>query len=57
MKDILESLQKLEGVIRAVVGDSDTEFAWALEGKAMSQVEHFREELELSSRELKRLFC
>jgi hypothetical protein len=57
MKDILESLQKLEGVTRTVVGDSETEFEWALEGKAMSEVEHFREELELSSRELKRLFA
>lgn len=57
MKDILESLQKLEGVIKTLVGDSETEFEWALEGEAMSQVEHFREELELSSRELKRLFA
>lgn len=56
MKDILKGLQKLEGVVKKLVGDSETEFEWAFEGEVMSRVEHFREELELSSRELKRLF-
>jgi hypothetical protein len=56
MTDVLKGLQKLESVIKTFVGNSETEFEWAVEGEQMSQVECSRQELELSSRELKSLF-
>lgn len=56
MTNVLKGLQKLEGVIKTSVENSETEFAWTLDGEPMNQVDHFRQALELSSMELKNLF-
>jgi hypothetical protein len=56
MTGVLKHLQKFEGVIKTLVEDNETGFDWALEGEPLSQVDRFRQELELCSRELKSLF-
>lgn len=56
MTEILKGLQKLESVVKTLVEDSEIEFEWAVEGEYLSQVENSRQELELSSRELRSHF-